>query len=316
MTTPAAPTPGPCPRTQMRIGLLGAGPWARMTQAPALAAHPGVVLSGVWGRRPEAADALAAAHGTRAYTGDAGIGALLDASDAVAFAVPPDVQAPLAARAAAAGCHLLMDKPVATTVAAAREVAEAAERASVASVVFCTLRFAGGTAGWIAEQAAAGGWFTARALWLGALYAPGTSSEFAASPWRREKGGLWDVGPHALSVLIPVLGEVTEVVAARGPADATHLLLRHTSGASSTVTLALDAPVGAVGTEVEFRGERGTTALPEGGGDALGAFGAAVDALIDAARTGVAHPCDVRFGLRVTEVLVGAEAQLGPVTAA
>ncbi|MEU1128012.1 Gfo/Idh/MocA family oxidoreductase [Streptomyces sp. NPDC005899] len=315
MTTPADTAPAPAPGTPMRIGLVGAGPWARMTQAPALAAHPGAVLSGVWGRRPEAAHALAAAHGTEAYTDDTGIDALLAASDAVAFAVPPDVQAPLAARAAAAGCHLLLDKPVATTVEGARATAEAAERAGVASVVFCTLRFAAGTSGWIAEQAAAGGWFTAGAQWLGALYAPGTTSEFAASPWRREKGGLWDVGPHALSVLIPVLGDVTEVVAARGPADATHLLLRHTSGASSTVTLALDAPVGAAGTEVQFRGERGTVSLPEGGGDALGAFGAAVDALIDAAATGVAHPCDVRFGLRLTEVLARAEAQLGPVTA-
>ncbi|MFJ6853429.1 Gfo/Idh/MocA family protein [Streptomyces sp. NPDC091271] len=295
----------------LRVGLVGAGPWARLTHAPALAAHPAAVLSGVWGRRPEAAETLAAAHGTEAYTGEAGIDALLAASDAVAFAVPPDVQAPLAARAAEAGCHLLLDKPVATTVAGARAVADAAERARVASVVFCTLRFAEGTAGWIAEQAAAGGWFTARALWMGALFAPGASSEFGASPWRREKGGLWDVGPHALSVLIPVLGDVTEVVAARGPADATHLLLRHTSGASSTVTLALGAPEGAAGTEVEFRGERGVSALPAGGGDALGAFGAAVDALADAARTGVAHPCDVRFGLRLTEVLAQAEEAVG-----
>ncbi|MEU9061637.1 Gfo/Idh/MocA family oxidoreductase [Streptomyces sp. NPDC048430] len=295
----------------LRVGLVGAGPWARLTHAPALAAHPAAVLSGVWGRRPEAADALAAAHGTEAYTGEEGIDALLAASDAVAFAVPPDVQAPLAARAAEAGCHLLLDKPVATTVAGAREVADAAERARVASVVFCTLRFAEGTAGWIAEQAAGGGWFTARALWMGALFAPGASSEFGASPWRREKGGLWDVGPHALSVLIPVLGDVTEVVAARGPADATHLLLRHTSGASSTVTLALGAPERAAGTEVEFRGERGVSALPTAGGDALGAFRAAVDALADAARTGVAHPCDVRFGLRLTEVLAQAEEAVG-----
>ncbi|MFJ8857226.1 Gfo/Idh/MocA family protein [Streptomyces sp. NPDC102451] len=305
MTTPPAST------APLRVGLVGAGPWARMTHAPALAAHPGVVLSGVWGRRPEAADALAAAHGTGAYTGDAGLDALLAASDAVAFAVPPDVQAPLAVRAADAGCHLLLDKPVATTVTAAREVADAAERAQVASVVFCTLRFAKGTAGWVAEQAATGGWFTARAQWLAALYAPGTGNEFAASPWRREKGGLWDCGPHALSVLIPVLGDVTDVVAAPGPADATHLLLRHASGASSTVTLALDAPSAAAGTEVEFRGEHGVFALPEGGGSALEAFGAAVDALLEAARTGEAHPCDVRFGLRLTEVLAEAEAQLG-----
>ncbi|MFE7747428.1 Gfo/Idh/MocA family protein [Streptomyces sp. NPDC057428] len=307
MTTHAA-SGGP-----LRIGLVGAGPWARMTHAPALASHPGVELSGVWGRRPEAAKALAAAHGTGAFTGEEGLDALLAASDAVAFAVPPDVQAPLAARAAAAGCHLLLDKPAATTVAGAREVAEAAGRAGVASVVFCTMRFDAGTAAWIAEQAAAGGWFTARAMWIGALFKPGAANEFGASPWRREKGGLWDVGPHALSVLVPVLGEVTEVTAVRGPADAAHLLLRHASGASSTVTLALDAPEGATGTELELRGEAGVSCLPADGVDARDAFRLAVDALAEAARTGVAHPCDVRFGLRLTEVLAQAEAQLGPV---
>ncbi|MER5848248.1 Gfo/Idh/MocA family oxidoreductase [Streptomyces sp. NPDC002012] len=298
------------PATPLRIGLVGTGPWARNTQAPALAAHPGVALSGVWGRRPEAANALAAAHGTTAYTGEDGIDALFAASDAIAFAVPPDVQAPLAARAAATGRHLLMDKPVATTVAGAREVARAAEESGVASVVFCTLRFAAETSTWIAEQAALDGWFTARAEWIGALFAPGTASEYAASPWRREKGGLWDVGPHVLSVLIPVLGDVTHLTAARGPSDTTHLILRHTSGASSTVTLALGAPVGAVGTEIELKGEQGVATLPRWG-DAVGSFRAAVDALIDSVHTGEPHPCDVRFGLRLTELLAEAEMQSG-----
>ncbi|MEV6160354.1 Gfo/Idh/MocA family oxidoreductase [Streptomyces sp. NPDC052052] len=298
------------PATPLRIGLVGTGPWARNTQAPALAAHPGVVLSGVWGRRPEAANALATAHGTTAYTGEEGIDELFAASDALAFAVPPDVQAPLAARAAATGRHLLLDKPVATTVAGAREVARAAEAARVASVVFCTLRFAAETASWITEQAALDGWFTARADWIGALYAPGATSEYAASPWRSEKGGLWDVGPHVLSVLIPVLGDVTHLTAARGPSDAVHLILRHTSGASSTVTLALNAPVGAAGTDIELRGEQGTAVLPRWG-DAVGSFRAAIDALIESVRTGEPHPCDVRFGLRLTELLAEAEQQVG-----
>ncbi|WP_327175350.1 Gfo/Idh/MocA family oxidoreductase [Streptomyces sp. NBC_01335] len=297
--------------TPLRIGLLGTGPWARKTHAPALAAHPGVELSGVWGRRPEAATALADDHGVPAFTGDDGLDALLAASDAVAVALPPDVQAPLAARAAAAGCHLLLDKPVATTAAGAHEVAEAAARAGVASVVFCTLRFAPATAAWIAEQAALEGWFTARGQWLGALYAPGSTSEYAASPWRSDKGGLWDVGPHVLSVLLPVLGDVTELTAVRGPSDTAHLVLRHTSGASSTATLGLAAPLGAAGTDIELRGEHGVATLPRWGG-ALDAFAGAVDALAEAVRTGEPHPCDVRFGTRLTELLAEAEAQMGP----
>ncbi|MFF3403140.1 Gfo/Idh/MocA family protein [Streptomyces sp. NPDC002659] len=297
------------PAKQLRIGLIGAGPWAERTQAPALAAHPQVHFSGVWARRPEAAALLAGAHGTAAFSGDDGVDALIAASDAVAFSLPPDIQAPLAARAAAAGCHLLLDKPVATSVAAAGETAQAAERAGVASVVFCTLRFAADTAPWIAEQAAVGGWFTAHAQWLGSLYAPGGDSPYAASPWRREKGGLWDVGPHVLSVLIPALGDVTEVTAARGPKDTVHLVLRHTSGASSTGTLGLSAPVRASGVRIELVGERGTAQLPVWG-DAVRSFGAAVDALLESARTGRAHDCDVRFGLRVTQILAEAEVLL------
>ncbi|MCL7378945.1 Gfo/Idh/MocA family protein [Streptomyces sp. 35G-GA-8] len=296
--------------SKLRIGLLGTGPWAERTHAPALAAHPGLELSGVWGRRPEAASALAAAHGATAHSGEVGLDALFAESDAVAFALPPDIQAPLAARAAAAGCHLLMDKPVATTVAGAREVADAAAATGVSSVVFCTLRFAAGTAGWLGEQAAKGGWFTAHAYWLGALYSPGGTSSYADSPWRREKGGLWDVGPHALSVLIPLLGEVTDVTAVRTEPDLTHLVLRHVSGAASSVALSLSAPKAGAGTGIELRGEHGTAALPGEWGDPVTSFGAAADALLESVRTGQPHACDVRFGLRLTEILTEAEQQI------
>ncbi|MDG4865865.1 Gfo/Idh/MocA family oxidoreductase, partial [Streptomyces sp. T-3] len=240
---------------------------------------------------------------------------LFAAVDAVAVALPPDVQAPLAARAARAGCHLLLDKPVATTVEGAREVVEAARE--VASVVFFTLRFSGAAGPWVDEQAGVDGWFTASADWLGTIYAPGGTSPYAASPWRHEKGALWDVGPHALSVLLPVLGDVTEVTAARGPEDTTHLVLGHTSGASSVVTLSLTAPEKAGGVRVELRGEGGVAVLPEVWGEGpLDAYGRAVDALLASARSGVPHPCDVRFGLRVTEILAEASRTFGQGTGA
>ncbi|MFG3283770.1 Gfo/Idh/MocA family protein [Streptomyces sp. NPDC048111] len=291
-----------------RIGLLGTGPWAAATHAPALARHPGVAFAGVWGRRPEAAAVIAREHGVAVYE-DAD--ALFADCDAVAFALPPDVQAPLAVRAAAAGCQLLLDKPVATTVAGAHEVADAAERAGVASVVFFTLRFAEETAAWVARQAAAGGWFTGHARWYGSLFTPGAErSPYAASPWRGDKGALWDVGPHALAVLTGVLGEVTGLTAAAGPGDTAHLVLRHASGASSTADLSFTAPPAAAGVEVSLLGEAGHEVMP-GWGGALDAFASAIDALLEAARTGVPHPCDARFGARVTELLADAEAQLG-----
>ncbi|CAL9361342.1 Gfo/Idh/MocA family protein [Streptomyces pilosus] len=291
----------------MRIGLLGTGPWARVAHAPALSGHPDVDFAGVWGRRPEAAGELAAVHGTRAYDD---LDALLADVDAVAVALPPAVQAGLAVRAARAGCHLLLDKPLAPTVEEGLAVAEAAEEAQVASVVFFTTRFQPEAEAWITEQARTGGWFTGRVHWLGAVFGD-AGSPYAASPWRREKGALWDVGPHALSVLLPVLGEPRRVTAAAyGPGDTVHLVLDHAGGASSSLTLSLTAPPAAAGAGVELRGDAGVTVLPESSEGIVPVLGRAVDALLTAARTGVPHACDAGFALRVTRVLATAEASL------
>ncbi|MGP4110707.1 Gfo/Idh/MocA family protein [Streptomyces sp. 4N509B] len=300
----------------MRFGLLGTGPWARRAHGPALAAHPDVELVGVWGRRPEAAADLADELGTRAHDS---VDALLADCEAVAVALPPDVQAPLAIRAAEAGRHLLLDKPVATTVAGARELADAVGRAGVASVVFFTLRFSQETAAWVAAQSATDGWLTGRADWFSPVFG-GADSAYAASPWRRERGALWDVGPHALSVLLPPLGELLPgagaVTAARGPGDMVHIVLRHASGASSTVTVSHTVPPQAAAVTAELRGAAGVSTLPERAeGGVVPAAGRAVDALLQAVRTGEPHPCDVRFGLRVTEILAAAEEALGPVPA-
>ncbi|MDQ8701380.1 Gfo/Idh/MocA family oxidoreductase [Streptomyces sp. LHD-70] len=304
MATP--PMTPEAPAAPLRVGLFGTGPWAARVHGPALAAHPDVELIGVWGRRPEAAGELATELATRAYTE---ADALIADVDVAAFALPPDVQADIAARAARAGRHLLLDKPVATDVAVARDLADAA--ASVASVVFFTLRFSAASGPWLAEQAAVDGWFTGRAEWLGSIFAPDATSPYPASPWRQEKGALWDVGPHALSLLVPALGDVTAVTAARGPLDTTHLLLRHHSGASSVATLSLTAPEKAGGVTVELRGASGVATLPEVWGEGpVDAYARAVDALLTAARTGVPHACDVRFGLRVTEILAVAESSL------
>ncbi|MFI7413734.1 Gfo/Idh/MocA family protein [Streptomyces sp. NPDC049627] len=292
----------------MRIGLLGTGPWARMAYAPALSRHSELEFAGVWGRRAAAAKELADSHGVRAYDD---VDTLLADVDAVAVALPPAVQADLAVRAARAGRHLLLDKPLALTVEEGRAVAEAAEEAGVASVVFFTARFQPETEAWITEQAASGGWFTGRAEWLGALFGGDGSNPFAASPWRREKGALWDVGPHALSVLLPVLGDARRVTAAApGPGDTVHLVLEHVGGASSTLALSLTAPPAAAGAAVELRGAAGVTQLPASSESAVSALIRAGDALLAASRTGQAHACDAAFGLRVTEILAAAEALL------
>ena len=112
----------------MRFGLIGTGYWANSVHAPALATTPGARLASVWGRNAAAAAPLAAAHGATAYDD---LDEFLASVDAVSFAVPPHVQAPLAIRAAEAGKHLLLEKPVALSVADADAVVTAVEKAGV-----------------------------------------------------------------------------------------------------------------------------------------------------------------------------------------
>jgi predicted dehydrogenase len=285
------------------FGLFGTGHWAEVTHAAAIAAHPDTRLVGVWGRDPGKAAALAARHDVPAFTD---VDALIGACDAVAVALPPDVQADIAVRAATASRHLLLDKPLALTVADADRVVAAAGASGVASVVFFTNRFRPEVAAHLASAAATGGWHGARVTMFGSIFASG--GPYADSPWRRTHGGLWDVGPHALSVVVPVLGPVTEVAAMGGPADETHLLLRHAGGAVSTVAVAVDAPPAAVSFDVVLYGEDGVVPVPRGAGTAVDALGLALDQLVDSVRTGVRDQrCDVRFGRDVVAVLAAAE---------
>lgn len=142
----------------LRFGLFGTGHWAIETHGKALHAHPDAELVGVWGRNPERASALAERYGVPAY---ADVDALIEQCEAVAVALPPDVQADIAVRAASAGRHLLLDKPLALSVADADRVVAAAEESGVASVVFFTQRFQPNVTAFLAATAAAGGGSTA-----------------------------------------------------------------------------------------------------------------------------------------------------------
>jgi predicted dehydrogenase len=299
----------------MRFGLVGTGFWARITHAPALASTQGAELAAVWGRDQAAAATLAAEHGATAFDD---FGAFLDGVDAVDFSVPPHVQAPLAIRAAQAGKHLLLENPVALSVADADKLAAAVAAAGVASVVFFTWRFNPEIRAWLTDEQARGGWSGdgwggGVAIWLGTSLAEGNPSN---TPWRQEKGALWDLGPHLVGMLWACLGPVAGVTAIGGKGDLTHLVLRHRSGATSTVTTAQDAPEAAAGTTVFVWGQAGRSIMPADPVDAVAALRTATAELIAGAAAGrLTHPCDVRFGRDITRVLAEAETQLsGPST--
>jgi predicted dehydrogenase len=289
----------------MRFGVLGTGFWAREIHAASLAEHENAELVGVWGRDLAKAKALGAQFEVQGYDD---LDALLAQVDAVSLSLPPDVQVPLAIRAAEAGKHLLLEKPIALTVEDADRLVAAVGDNNVASVVFFTFRFQEATATWLAQAARtklAGG----AGSWLGNNYQP--DSPFKDSTWRKEKGALWDIGPHALSLFLPALGPVTSVQTGAGLGDTVHLILIHESGASSTVSLSHTVAPMSSGIEFFVHGDAGRIALlPEAGPAARAAHSVAVEELTAAAITGGTHPCDVGFGREVVAVLAAAQRSL------
>ncbi|MDT8910717.1 Gfo/Idh/MocA family oxidoreductase [Amycolatopsis sp. PS_44_ISF1] len=286
---------------QLRVGLVGTGPWATTVHAPGLADHPGTTLTAVWARRPGAASELADAHGAIG-TGD--FDELLSQVDAVAFAVPPAVQAELAVKAAEAGKHVILEKPIAADLAGAQRLADAVTSNEVASLVVLTLRFATPTREWLDDITRAGGWRGGGARWLsGALL----GGQYAASPWRRDDAGgsISDLGPHAFDLLDAALGRITEVLAAHhGEGDLWQLMLAHEGGAISTATLSLHLPIQPTVVEVAVYGEHGYRAL----GRRAGTAGASYTALLDDFAAMIAsgtttHPCDVRRGLHLSWII-------------
>jgi predicted dehydrogenase len=290
----------------LRFGLVGTGHWARITHAPALASTDGIDFAAVWGRNAGAAGELAGRYHATAYDD---VSALVADVDAVAFAVPPDVQAAIAVRAARSGKHLLLEKPIAISAADADALTGAVEDAGVASVVFFTARFQADVRAWLAEIAATGGWAGGCAVWLGSALRAGNPFN---TPWRRDKGGLWDVCPHLISLLWASLGPVRSVTAEAGTADITHLILHHEPGATSAVTATLNAPPSAGLADLFLWGEAGRSVAPVETGQAVTPLRTALRELAANARSGQAqHPCDVHFGREVGRVLADAQHQLG-----
>jgi predicted dehydrogenase len=284
----------------VRFGLFGTGPWATDVHGPALVASPAAELVGVWGRSPAKAGALAETLKVRAYDD---VDALISDVDAVAVALPPDVQASVALRAARAGRHLLLDKPIALSTTDADAIVGEVDGRGLASVVFFTIRFQPEVEEFLAEKTP---WYGGRAVLHSSIFQAG--NPFGASPWRRERGGLWDIGPHALSLLLPALGTVEQVAAMTGPHDTTEVLMRHAGGAVSTMSLTLDAPPAARTFATVLYGPAGQVPVPGGSAPAVAAFGTAIDALVGQVGGGrPGHPCDVRLGRDVVAILAAAD---------
>ena len=289
----------------LRVGLLGTGYWALHVHGTALTASPDASLEGVWGRDPAKAHDLAARLRTKGYDD---LDELLGSVDAVSIALPPGYPSepccpcgqgrlsPPDGQTARPGCRL------------------GASRGG------CCRR------SWSRSDHLFHSSFSSRHGGLDKGISRGRSlgqrpcgplrqhlrpgSPYATSAWRKQYGALWDVGPHALAAVLPIMGKVTSVAARRGPkgSDTVQVVLNHEPlSATSTLSMSLTMPAAATTSQLVLYGEHGTRARPEGNFDAVGTFGIAISELVSLVESGErAHRCDAHFGLEVVRVLAAA----------
>ena len=297
----------------LRVGLVGAGPWAQMFTGPMLAASPDATFVGIWARRPEAATELAAqlssTHGVTAYDD---IDALFAACQAVTFSVPPDVQADLAARAARAGVAVLLDKPVGANVGQAEALAAAVDEGGAVSQVILTNRYFDAMRTFL-DTARRADVYGGRASFFGNGCVPGT---YFGTPWRIAEGGLLDLGPHVLDGLDAALGRIVQIEA-RGDVQRLVLLeCEHENGRVSQAALSATSNQNG-GLRVEVHGldeahtfDAGAFEPEQAAAEFATAQRRIVAELAAAVAAGRPHELDVHHGLHLQRLIDDAAAQL------
>jgi 1,5-anhydro-D-fructose reductase (1,5-anhydro-D-mannitol-forming) len=199
--------------TTFRWGLVGLGRIAESEIAPAIAALPGHRLAAVVSRDREKADRFAAAHDPAAATTSYERALADPAVDAVYLATPNALHAEQVVAAAAAGKHVMCDKPLATSVPDARKAVDACRDAGVhLGIMFQTRRYGG-----MAEMAElVRGGSIGRVVLAHVEMGAGRS---LPRGWRTDPalaglGTINNIGVHAFDLLRYLLGaEVVEVSA-------------------------------------------------------------------------------------------------------
>jgi predicted dehydrogenase len=273
--------------TELRVALLGYGLAGSTFHAPLIAAVPGMRLATVVTANPERAERA------RAEFPDLRVEARADAvwerageHDLVVVATPNHTHRALALRAIEAALAVVVDKPLAPSSEAGREIVEAAAGAGIPLTVFHNRR-------WDSDQ------LTLRRLIADGALGEVRRYESRFERWRpevnrrswydttapREGGGvLLDLGTHlvdqALALFGPVAGVYGEVETRRGgPADDdVFLALTHESGVRSH--LWASSVAGARGPRLRVLGSEAAFVVDEldGQEDALVAGGRPADA--------------------------------------
>jgi predicted dehydrogenase len=252
-----------------RFGLIGAGVAAEI-HVGAMRTLPGVEVHAIADLVPERARALAARHGIPAIYDSGEALAARAPVDAVAVLTPHHLHLPYVRAAAAAGRHVLVEKAIAHTVAAADELIEACRARGVTLAGIFQNRFTP-AAGRLRDAVTGGS--------LGRVFLASVTAKehrppryFLDSPWRgrtAEAGGgvLMIQAIHMIDLLLWVLGMPRRVVAhARTAVHAVEVedvaagLLDFDGGVTATVQ-ATTAAMPEQPPSLEVHGDRGTATV-------------------------------------------------------
>ncbi len=194
-----------------RVGLVGAGAIAQHHVA-ALRGLPQVELVGVTDLDEERSRALAERSGTRAFPS---IEALRGAgAEVIHVLTPPDSHAAVALQALELGCHVLVEKPLATSVEDCRRIEELASRRGLVASVNHSLLF---------DPQVARALELVRSGKLGEVVSVDILRSSAYPPWRggpvpphyRAAGYPFrDIGVHSLYLLQAFMGPIVGVTGA------------------------------------------------------------------------------------------------------
>jgi predicted dehydrogenase len=198
--------PGGCgvpPVHEIRVGVLGVGYWGSK-HLRVLRATPGVTRVVAIDARLPLLSGMA--HLLATGEGFTSLEAALPHIDAVVVATPPASHVPLGLAAIRAGKHVLIEKPLATTSAGARELIEAAKVAGVTLMVGHTFEFNGAV--WMLRE-------LVQSRELGDLYYM-DSSRLNLGLYQSDVNVVFDLAPHDISIANHVLGATPTSVQAWG----------------------------------------------------------------------------------------------------
>jgi predicted dehydrogenase len=204
----------------MRVGVAGYGYWGQK-HARVLSSIPGITLT-VFDERADLRAQAQREHPEARVEAD--MSCRLYALDAVVIATPPASHAELANEALTAGCHVLVEKPMATSTAECRQMIETAFMAGRTLMVGHTYDYHG-----IVDELHR----TASREHLGDLRHI-RSVRTNVGMHRRDVSVLWDLAPHDVAIINRLAGGPPSSVSAwigdhtdRGVADHALMQLRY-----------------------------------------------------------------------------------------